>query len=54
MADYNQEFCSQFIADGFAFSFGQRKSVERSLTSGVSAHWSRNTVYLFLHSSAHI
>ena len=32
MATYNQEFCSQLIADGFAFLFGQHKFVRKSLT----------------------
>ena len=36
------------------FCLGQHKSVERSLTSRVSAYWSRNTVYSSLHRSAHI
>ena len=43
---YNQEFCSRLIADGFAFSFGQHKSVERSLTFRVPPYWSRNICYL--------
>ena len=51
---YNQEFRSLLIADGFAFSFGQHKSVKRALAFGVSAYWSRNTVYSSLHRSAHI
>ena len=51
---YNHEFCSRLIADGFAFSFGQHKSVKRALAFGVSAYWSRNTVYSSLHRSAHI
>ena len=34
MAGYNQEFCSRLIANGFAFSFGQHKSVERALALG--------------------
>ena len=54
MACYNQDFCSRLIADGFAFSFGQHKSVERAVAFGVSAYWSRNTVYSSLHRGAHI
>ena len=54
MACYNQEFCSRLIADGFACSFGQHKSVKRALAFGVSAYWSRNTVYSSLHRGAHI
>ena len=38
MAGYNQEFCSWLLADDFAFSFGQNKSVRRSLTFKVSAY----------------
>ena len=38
MAGYNQEFRSRIIADGFAFSYGQKESVERSLTFRVSAY----------------
>ena len=38
MASYNQAFHSWLIADGFAFSFGQQKSVGRSLTFKVSAN----------------
>ena len=38
MASCNQEFHSWLIADGFAFSFGQQKSVGRSLTFKVSAY----------------
>ena len=38
MTSYNQEFRSRLIADGFAFSFGQHKSDERSLTFRVSAY----------------
>ena len=38
MAGYNQEFRSRIIVDGFAFSFGQKESVERSLTFRVSAY----------------
>ena len=38
MAGYNQEFCSWLLADGVAFSFGQNKSVRRSLTFRVSAY----------------
>ena len=38
MASYNQAFHSWLIADGFAFSFGQQKSVGRSLTFKVSAY----------------
>ena len=44
MAGYNQEFRFRLIADGFAFSFGQHKSVGRSLTFRVSAYRWRNTV----------
>ena len=47
-------FERRLIADGFAFSFGQHKSVKRALAFGVSAYWSRNTVYSSLHRSAHI
>ena len=54
MAGYNQEFCSRLIANGFAFSFGQHKSAERALAFGVSAYWSRNTVYSSLPRGAHI
>ena len=32
MASYNQEFRSQLLADGFAFSLGSHESVGRSLT----------------------
>ena len=49
-----KNFCSRLIADGFAFSFGKHKSVERSLTFRAPPYWSRNTVYSSLHSSAHI
>ena len=44
MAGYNQELCSQLIADGFAFFFfGQHKSVGRSWTIRVSAYsWDRH------------
>ena len=58
MASCNQEFHSWLMADGFAFSFGQQKSVGRSLTFKVSAYRWRNTVllvyfffsvYFFLH-----
>ena len=38
MASCNQEFHSWLIAYGFAFSFGQQKSVGRSLTFKVSAY----------------
>ena len=38
MAGSNQEFRSQLIADGFAFSFRQHESVGRSLTFRVSAY----------------
>ena len=38
MAGYNQEFHSWLIADGFAFSFGQHKSVGRSITFRVLAY----------------
>ena len=38
MAGYNQEFHSRLIADGFAFSFGQHKSVGRSITFRVPAY----------------
>ena len=38
MASCNQEFHSWLMADGFAFSFGQQKSVGRSLTFKVSAY----------------
>ena len=38
MTGYNQEFHSRLIANGFAFSFGQHKSVGRSLTFRVSAY----------------
>ena len=41
-----QEFGSRLIADGFAFSFGQRESVERSLAFRVSAYRRRNPVDL--------
>ena len=54
LACYNQEFCCRLIADGFAFSFGQHKSVKRALAFRVSAYWSRNTVYSSLHRGAHI
>ena len=37
MAGYNQEFHSRLIAVGFAFSFGQHKSVGRSRTFRVLA-----------------
>ena len=47
-------FERRLIADGFAFSFGQHKSVKRALAFGVSAYWSRNTVYSSLHRGAHI
>ena len=47
-------FERRLIADGFAFSFGQHKSVKRALAFGVSAYWSRNTVYSSLHRSAYI
>ena len=38
MASYNQEFRSQLIADGFAFSLGSHESVGRSLTLRVLAY----------------
>ena len=52
MACYNGEFCSRLIADGFAYSFGQHKSVKRALAFGVSACWSRNAVYWTAYSSS--
>ena len=38
MGDYNQEFRSRLIADGFAFSFGQHKFVGRSIAFRVPAY----------------
>ena len=38
MGGYNQDFLSRLITDGFAFSFGQHKSVGRSITFRVPAY----------------
>ena len=50
MTGFIQEFGSRLIADGFAFSFGQHESVERSLAFRVSTYRRRNPVDLTVES----
>ena len=49
MAGYNHKICSWLIANGIAFSFGQHKSVGRSLTFRVLVYRWRNMVYTCEH-----